>query len=71
VNRSARDEPIWVIIHKCMETRQGISLYSYLHLKLAKMLFFFLSYMFYLQQNWRTRGKNRFYLEAVGDGWLK
>jgi hypothetical protein len=49
-----------------METTQGISLYSYLHLKLAKTLFFFLSYMFFLQQKWRKREQNSFCLEA---GW--
>jgi hypothetical protein len=38
VRRSGRGEPMWVAIHKCMETMLGISLYSYLHLKLAKML---------------------------------
>jgi hypothetical protein len=38
VKRSGRDEPIWVAIHKCMEATLGIFLYSYLHLKLAKML---------------------------------
>jgi hypothetical protein len=37
VKRTSRDEPIGVVIHKCMETTQGISLYSYLYLKLAKM----------------------------------
>jgi hypothetical protein len=37
VKRSGRDEPIWVVKHMCMETTQGTSLYSYLHLKLAKM----------------------------------
>jgi hypothetical protein len=36
VKRSGRDEPMWVVIHKCMETTQRISLYSYLYLKLAK-----------------------------------
>jgi hypothetical protein len=30
VKRSGRDEPIWVVIHICMETTQGVSLYSYL-----------------------------------------
>jgi hypothetical protein len=35
--RSGRDEPMWVAIHKCMEATLGISLYSYLYLKLAKM----------------------------------
>jgi hypothetical protein len=38
VKRSGKDEPMWVVIHLCMETMLGISLYSYLYLKLAKML---------------------------------
>jgi hypothetical protein len=38
VKRSGRDEPMWVAIHKCMEAMLGISLSSYLYLKLAKML---------------------------------
>jgi hypothetical protein len=38
VERSGRDSPIWVAIYKCMEAMLGISLYSYLILKLAKML---------------------------------
>jgi hypothetical protein len=29
---------MWVAIHMCMETMLGISLYSYLYLKLAKTL---------------------------------
>jgi hypothetical protein len=37
VKRCGRDEPVWIVIHLCMETTQGISLYSYLYLKLAKM----------------------------------
>jgi hypothetical protein len=45
VKRSGRDESIQVVIHMCMETMLGISLY----LKLAKML----SFLFSLQQNWR------------------
>jgi hypothetical protein len=35
---SGRDEPNWVVIHMCMEAMLGISLYSYLYLKLEKML---------------------------------
>jgi hypothetical protein len=66
VKRYGRDEPIWVAIHKCMEATLGISLYSHLYLKLAKMLSFLLSPMFSLQQNWRTRGQNRFCLEGGG-----
>jgi hypothetical protein len=38
VKRSGRDELMWVAIHKCMEAMLGISLYSYLYLKLAKLL---------------------------------
>jgi hypothetical protein len=38
VKRSGRDEPVWVVTHMCMEAMPGISLYSYLYLKLAKML---------------------------------
>jgi hypothetical protein len=38
VKRSGRDEPVWVVIHKCMEAMIGICLYSYLYLKLAKIL---------------------------------
>jgi hypothetical protein len=43
VRRSGRDEPMWVAVHTCMKAMLGISLYSYLYLKVAKMLFFFLS----------------------------
>jgi hypothetical protein len=66
VKRSVRDELIWVSIHMCMEATLGISLYSYLYLKLGKMLSFLLYLMFSLQQNWRTRGWHRFCLEGGG-----
>jgi hypothetical protein len=49
-----------------MEATLGLSLHSYPYLKLGKMLSFLLSLMFCLQQNWRTRGPNRFCPEAVG-----
>jgi hypothetical protein len=38
VKRSGRDEPTRIAIHMCMEATLGISLYSYLYLKLAKIL---------------------------------
>jgi hypothetical protein len=38
VKRSGRDEPMWVVIHMCMEAMLGVSLYGYLYLKLAKTL---------------------------------
>jgi hypothetical protein len=68
VKRSGRDAPLWVAIHMCMETMLGISLYSYLYLKLAKTLSFLLSLLFSIQQNQRKRGWNRFCLEAEGNG---
>jgi hypothetical protein len=34
------DEPVWVVMHICMETTQKICLYSCLHVKMAKMLCF-------------------------------
>jgi hypothetical protein len=40
VKRSGRDEPMWVAIHKYMEAKLGISLYSYFYLKIAKPLCF-------------------------------
>jgi hypothetical protein len=48
VKRSGRDEPIWVVINICMATTLGISLYSYLYLKLARMicLSYFLYFLF-------------------------
>jgi hypothetical protein len=50
VKRSGRDEPIQVVIHMCMEAVLGISLCSYLYLKLAKMLclsYYLLSFLFF------------------------
>jgi hypothetical protein len=38
------DEPVGVRVHKYMEISQGISLYSYLYFKQAKMYFFFFSF---------------------------
>jgi hypothetical protein len=38
VKRSGRDESVWVVKHMCMEAMLGISLYSYLYLKVAKIL---------------------------------
>jgi hypothetical protein len=63
VKRSGRDEPIQVVIPMCMEAMLGIPLYSYLYLKLAKMLSLLLLLLSSLQQNWR-RGQNRFCLEV-------
>jgi hypothetical protein len=40
MKRSGRDKPVWAVILMCMEAMLGISLYSYLYLKLAKTLCF-------------------------------
>jgi hypothetical protein len=37
VERSGRDDLVQVVIHKCMEATQELSLYNYPYLKLAKM----------------------------------
>jgi hypothetical protein len=48
VKSSGRYKPMWVSIHKCMEAMPGISLYSYLYLKLAKTLclYYLLCFLF-------------------------
>jgi hypothetical protein len=58
VKRSGRDEPMWVVIHKCMEAILGISLYSCFYLKLAKLLC--ISYDLLCFQQKRRRGQNLF-----------
>jgi hypothetical protein len=71
VKRSGRDEPIRVVTHMCMEAMLGISLYSYVSLKLAKpiclsyyLLCFFFFYSIREQegrtcsaQRWRGEGR--------------
>jgi hypothetical protein len=85
VKRSGRDEPMWIAIHKCMEAMLGISLYSYLHLKLAKTLclsYYLLCYLFNnIREEGKTgsawRGQNRFLpwrvrrVEGRGKSWPK
>jgi hypothetical protein len=40
VKRFGRDEPMWVVIHICMEAMLGLSPYRYLYFKLAERMFF-------------------------------
>jgi hypothetical protein len=55
VKRSGRDETMCVVIHMCMEAMLGISLYSYLYVKLAKRyVFLIFSYVFS-----STKSKNK------------
>jgi hypothetical protein len=37
VKRTGRDEPVWVVMHICMEIVQRNSLCSYLYLEVAKL----------------------------------
>jgi hypothetical protein len=50
VKRIGRDEPIGAVIYTCKETTQGISLFSYLYLKLANppcLFYYLLCFFFY------------------------
>jgi hypothetical protein len=68
VKRSGRDEPIWVVIHICILTTLGISLYSYFYLKLAKTMFFLLSLMFFSS----TKSENKRAEQVLPErGWGK
>jgi hypothetical protein len=60
VKRIRGDEPIGVVIHICTETTQGNSMYLSLSQTSKNIMFFFLSFILFLLQNWRTRGQNRF-----------
>jgi hypothetical protein len=55
VERSGRDEPMRVAIHKCMVTILAIFLDSYLYLKLAKTLYF--SIIFYVFSSAKLENK--------------
>jgi hypothetical protein len=57
MKRSGRDESVWVVIHKCMETTQGISLYNYLYLKVQKCHVFLI--IFYVFPSTKSENKNR------------
>jgi hypothetical protein len=55
-------------MHICIETTQGISLYSYLLPKLAKILFFFLSYMFFNSKKLENKRVKQVLPGAGGNG---
>jgi hypothetical protein len=62
-NEEVTDEPIWVVIHKCVEATLGISLYTYLYLKLAKM-----SYLLYFIYFSSTKLENKREEEFLPEG---
>jgi hypothetical protein len=55
VKRSGTDETIWVVIYMCMVSTLGISLYSYLYLKLVKTPCF--SYICYVSSSTKWENK--------------
>jgi hypothetical protein len=57
---------MYVVIHKCMEAKLGISLYSYLYLKLAKMLSFLYLLCFLFNKIREQEGRTGFCPEAPG-----
>jgi hypothetical protein len=66
MKKSGREEPMWVVIHTCMETTQEISLYIY-NLRLGKMpCFSYYLLYFFLPKSQRTRRWNRFCPEVGG-----
>jgi hypothetical protein len=57
--RSDREEPMWVVIHKCMEAMLRISLYSYFYLKLAKNnVFLVICYVFSATKSENKRARS-------------
>jgi hypothetical protein len=69
VKRSGRDESIRVAIHMYMETTLGISLYSYLYLKLAKTLCLSYYFLWFLFNKIREQeGRNRSARKWKGQG---
>jgi hypothetical protein len=72
VKRSGRDEPMLVSIHIGMVITLGISLYSYLYLKLAKTLvFLIISYVFSSTKLESKRAEQLLPRKGGGDGWPK
>jgi hypothetical protein len=67
VKRSGRDEPMWVVIHMCVEAMLGISLYSCLYLKLAEMLS--LSYYLLCFSSKKLENKKAEHILPGREGW--
>jgi hypothetical protein len=72
VKRSGRDEPIWIVIHMCVEVTLGISLYSCLYLKLAKSLclsYYLLYFLFNKIREQEDRIGSAWKLGGRGGSW--
>jgi hypothetical protein len=75
VKMSGTHEPMWVAIRMCMEAMLGVSLYSYLYLKVAKTLGLSYYRMFSLQkireQEGRTGSSQKQLVGRVRGMWPK
>jgi hypothetical protein len=67
VKRSGRDEPIQVVIHKCMEAMLGVSLELSISQTSKNAMSFLLLLMSSLQQNWK-RGQTGSTWKRGGEG---
>jgi hypothetical protein len=65
--RNGREEPVGVIIHICMDTTQRNSL-SLSQTSKNIMFLFFLYFMSFLLQNWRTGRQIRLGVGAAVEG---
>jgi hypothetical protein len=69
MKRCGRDKPIWAAeIHICMVTTLGISLYNYLYLKPAKMLYFSYYLLCFLFNKFREQEGRRSSVLKLGLG---
>jgi hypothetical protein len=71
VKRSGRDEPVWVVIHMCMEAMLEISLYSHLYLKLAKTLGLSYDLLCFLLTKLKNKRAEQVLLGSGGRKWPK
>jgi hypothetical protein len=72
VKRSGRNEPTCAAIHKCMEEMLGISLYSYLYLKLAKTICLSYYHLCFLFNRIREEGRTgSAWKQEAGERWHK
>jgi hypothetical protein len=71
MKRSGRDEPMWVVTHKCMEAMLGISLYSYLYLKLPKTPCLSYYLLYFLFKKIREQEGGRFSPKVCEGRWHK
>jgi hypothetical protein len=71
VKKSGRDDPLWVIMHMCMKTILGISLYNYLYPKLLKVICLSYYLLHFLSNKIGEEDRTGSALKWVGRRWHK